>query len=114
LHSEVLNPAIAFDALNLHVVREPLALPADGTLHAGVNSFGWGGTNAHVILRSAPASTAPPPVPRWADAPVVVPVSEHSEPALRQRAADLAAVVAGGAAIDDLAATLACRRDLLR
>src|SRR6185436_9062577 len=94
LHGDELNPAIAFDALNLHVVREPLALPA-GSIYAGVSSFGWGGTNAHVILGSSPAATT------FANAstgsmvaPVVVPHSAHSEDALRQRAADPGTAVA--------------------
>ncbi len=113
LHGDVLNPAIAFDALNLHVVREPLALPADRTIYAGVNSFGWGGTNAHVVLRSAPpvdAARATRP-----NGPVVVPISAHSDDALRQRVADLRGLIAGGGvAIDELAATLAWKRESLR
>jgi phthiocerol/phenolphthiocerol synthesis type-I polyketide synthase C len=114
LHAGVdeLSPAIAFDALNLHVVREPLALPATGPIHAGVNSFGWGGTNAHVILCSPP-----PAVAAWAThpagMPVVVPVSAHCDEALRRRVADLQAVAASGVAIEDLAATLAWNRDQL-
>jgi len=114
LHADVLNPAIAFDALNLRVVREPLALPAHGRIYAGVNSFGWGGTNAHVILRDAPAETAAvaPGIASRERAPIVVPVSAHSDGALRQRALDVAsAAAAAGAAIDQLAATLACKRD---
>lgn len=129
LHGDVLNPAIAFDALNLHVVREPLALPA-GSIYAGVSSFGWGGTNAHVILASAPAADlgamvarTDPPVENIAEtrptsvaatlaAPVVVPLSAHSEDALRQRAADLGAMLAmTDASIEDIAATLAWKRD---
>ncbi|MER7973655.1 polyketide synthase, partial [Streptomyces sp. NPDC096080] len=61
LHAEELNPRIPFDDLNLTVVREPLALPAEGPVHLGVNSFGWGGTNAHVVVASAPP--APPSAP---------------------------------------------------
>ena len=121
LHCEAPNPAIAFDALNLRVVREPLQLPADRPIHAGVSSFGWGGTNAHVILRSAPCTQAIGAAARveraagaTTDTPIVVPISAHSEQALRQRAADLQAVIAGGAALEDLAATLAWRRDQLR
>ena len=47
-----LNPAIAFDDLNLDVVTESRALKPEGELVVGVNSFGFGGANAHVILRS--------------------------------------------------------------
>lgn len=46
------NPAISFDALKLQVQAGNTNWPAkEGeTLKAGVNSFGWGGTNAHTVL----------------------------------------------------------------
>src|SRR5438132_4707123 len=49
LHCEAPNPNIAFDTLNLRLIRdeEPIAA-ARGQRYAGVNSFGFGGTNAHV------------------------------------------------------------------
>lgn len=118
LHGDTLNPAIAFDELNLRVVREPLLLPAGGPIYAGVNSFGWGGTNAHAILCSAPpapsSTAASSGAPRAANAPIVVPLSAHSEPALRQRASDLCAIVGAATAIDALAGTLAWQRDHFR
>ncbi|MDQ6434985.1 type I polyketide synthase [Mesorhizobium sp. LHD-90] len=51
LHFETPNDAVDFNALNVHVAAEPIEL-----LHgkharlAGVNSFGFGGTNAHIII----------------------------------------------------------------
>lgn len=48
-----LNPNIPFADLNLEVVTRNRALKPDGELIVGINSFGFGGTNAHVILRSA-------------------------------------------------------------
>ncbi len=71
LHFETPNPAIAFKTLNLSVVTKPTVLPADEQLLAGVNSFGFGGTNGHAILASPPpvakateadAPTSPPPL----------------------------------------------------
>ena len=61
LHFADPNPAVDFKALNLHVVIENLDLsPRNGdTLRASVNSFGFGGANAHAILESAPRSTPP-------------------------------------------------------
>ena len=53
------NPEIPFEKLNLSVVSEYTELPP-GRLTMGVNSFGFGGTNAHVVLRNPEpvASTA--------------------------------------------------------
>jgi acyl transferase domain-containing protein/NADPH:quinone reductase-like Zn-dependent oxidoreductase/acyl carrier protein/NADP-dependent 3-hydroxy acid dehydrogenase YdfG len=51
LHFDTPNESVDFKALNVHVAGEPIEL-----LHgkharlAGVNSFGFGGTNAHVII----------------------------------------------------------------
>src|SRR5690606_35897045 len=46
------NPDIPFDELMLEVQDEQSAWPAKAgeTFKAGVNSFGWGGTNAHAVL----------------------------------------------------------------
>lgn len=52
------NPDIPFDALRLRVPTELTDWPAgdgEGRRYAGVNSFGFGGTNAHVVLEEAPA-----------------------------------------------------------
>jgi 8-amino-7-oxononanoate synthase len=39
----------------LRLLTEPMELPA-GPVHAGVSSFGIGGTNCHMVLASAPAA----------------------------------------------------------
>jgi phthiocerol/phenolphthiocerol synthesis type-I polyketide synthase C len=109
-HAEELNPAIPFEELNLRVAREPLRLPRNGPVYLGVNSFGWGGTNAHAVV------TAPPPLPDAADAtgtrlPLLVPLSARSDEALRQRAADLSAALTPEEPLTALAGTLAWRRD---
>ena len=67
LHFEVPNPAIAFDALNVRVPTALTDLAPSGRLVAGVNSFGFGGTNAHVISNLAAATQ--PPAPADAGAP---------------------------------------------
>jgi acyl transferase domain-containing protein/thioesterase domain-containing protein/acyl carrier protein len=60
LHFKKPNPNIDFEKLGLRVVRRREKLPAhSGRLLAGINSFGFGGANAHVILESAPAKAVP-------------------------------------------------------
>ena len=51
LHLSTPNPQIRFAELNLSVVTEKARL-ASGPLVMGVNSFGFGGTNAHIVLRA--------------------------------------------------------------
>lgn len=53
IHCETLNKKIDFKEANVFVVREEsYQLPAKESVVAGINSFGFGGTNAHVILSS--------------------------------------------------------------
>lgn len=83
LHLERPNPAIAFESLPLRV---PTGLvPFDsgpGPRRAGVNSFGFGGTNAHAVLEQAPAR-APSITTDLGDEPLVLPISARSPGALR-------------------------------
>ncbi|MGW4808650.1 type I polyketide synthase, partial [Kitasatospora sp. NPDC004272] len=114
LHAEELNPDIDFAGLNLAVAREPLAL-APGS-HIGVNSFGWGGTNAHVVVTAAPDRDPAPEEPGEAGdedgaAPFLLPLSGHTGAALERREADLRERLAAGAPARGLARTLAWRRD---
>ncbi len=52
LHFHTPNPAIDFANLGLEVQTKLGSLKTDGRLAiAGVNSFGFGGTNCHVVLR---------------------------------------------------------------
>ncbi|WP_420140822.1 type I polyketide synthase, partial [Sphingomonas sp.] len=51
LHSETPNPNIPFDDLNLRLASRAEMLPAGRRL-AAVNSFGFGGTNAHAIVEA--------------------------------------------------------------
>ena len=59
LHFVKPNPEIPLDELNLAVVADYVELPP-GRLTMGVNSFGFGGTNAHVIVQEPdPPASAP-------------------------------------------------------
>ncbi|WP_282792636.1 type I polyketide synthase [Streptomyces sp. CC224B] len=73
VHAEPLNTAIDFGALGLRPVVEAEDLPALDRPLVGVNSFGFGGANAHLVLAPPPEApahaTAPPTTGRL---PVVV------------------------------------------
>ena len=53
---DVPNPEIPFDDLMLRPALSSAAWPLQGTAHAAVNAFGYGGTNAHVIISESPTS----------------------------------------------------------
>ncbi|WP_447955834.1 type I polyketide synthase [Vreelandella sp. EE7] len=82
-----LNPNIKFDEWNISVVTKAQPLKAEGRLVIGINSFGFGGANAHVILESAPEKQAPPA--HTANVALPLRVSGRSEDALAANAANL-------------------------
>lgn len=121
LHFHTPNPEIPFDDLRLRVPQALTAWPQRGSSAiAAVNSFGFGGSNAHVILSGAPtqadgmpaqngharttAGIVAVPVPR------LLPLSARSAEALKQHARQLAAEFHRGADWDDVGYTLAQRR----
>lgn len=118
LHFHNPNPKIPFDDYCLQVVQETTPLPSEtekATVYAAVNSFGYGGTNAHLILESAPPALPPPDAGRLTR-PYLVPLSANSEAALRDLAAKFA-FQAGREktdAISDVVYTAAFRRSHLR
>ncbi|ANN16014.1 polyketide synthase [Amycolatopsis orientalis] len=83
LHFERPNPKIPFDKLPLRVPTEMVPFPEfAGPRRAGVNSFGFGGTNAHAILEQWTASE-PPAETEAETGPVLLPLSARSPEALR-------------------------------
>lgn len=52
LHFDTLNPQIKVDLNKLRIADEPIMLETEGSVYAGVSSFGFSGTNAHIILES--------------------------------------------------------------
>ncbi len=90
LHFEKPNPHIDFAALKLRVPISLEGFPkTSGVRMAGVNSFGFGGSNSHVILTEPPPRPRAPTVPdntlrAW---PLVL--SARSEGALRASASRL-------------------------
>jgi acyl transferase domain-containing protein/NADPH:quinone reductase-like Zn-dependent oxidoreductase/acyl carrier protein len=71
LHFQNPSPHIPWDRLAVQVVEEATAWERNGRPRiAGVSSFGFAGTNAHVILEEAPAAPERPPrTPQLAAAP---------------------------------------------
>ncbi len=112
LHADELNPLIDFADLNLTLARETLALPQDGTWLAGISSFGFGGTNAHVVI------SQPDPLPRHSTPSgdshpaKLLMLSAFSRPALQEAARATAEMIATGTAGAALSGTIAWERDL--
>jgi amino acid adenylation domain-containing protein len=116
LHFSEPNPHVPFDALPLRVQCSLEALPASGRpAIAGVSSFGFGGTNAHLVLEEAPGRSQ---VGRVDDhdpgaEEVVFPLSARTPAALWDLAASMREMLSGGACdldLRDLAYTLGARR----
>lgn len=111
IHFQKPNPKIPFDRMCLRVPTHNETWPAyGGAAYAGINSFGYGGANAHVLLREAPPQSAHEGA---GESPRLVPVSARSRSALAQRARDLAELLRNDrtATVWDLAYTLSQRRD---
>jgi phthiocerol/phenolphthiocerol synthesis type-I polyketide synthase C len=82
LHFNTPNPNIPFSELNIEVVGKASSLPAGPErLIAGVNSFGFGGANAHAILASPPPRSRPEASDMLAGLPPLL-ISARSEAAL--------------------------------
>ena len=109
LHFSQPNKKIAFDELGLRVPVELVPLPIGRTgQYAGVNSFGFGGSNAHVVLERYCGSEVPSSV----GSPVhVLPISAASQTSLRRLAQDYASLLGmRPKAINDICFTAATRR----
>ncbi|GHH85033.1 hypothetical protein GCM10018793_51430 [Streptomyces sulfonofaciens] len=115
LNLERISPAIGSE-LPYEIPTRAVDWPAhEGPARAGVNSFGFGGTNAHVLMeepppRPAAGESARPP------AHTILPLSARDPAALPDLAAGIRQELAGGGAdgrpvpLADLGHTLAHRR----
>ncbi|MFE1910358.1 SDR family NAD(P)-dependent oxidoreductase [Streptomyces anandii] len=122
LHFHEPNPHIDFTGSRLRVVTAPTAWPGrDRPARAGVSAFGFGGTNAHVVVEqppsNAPADGIRPPRDTQHDdgrtaAPHVLVVSARNRQRIGDAAVALARRTAAGEApaLQDLAHTLARHR----
>lgn len=114
LHLENPNPKIDFAGWHLHAVNAPYSLAdraARKPLMVGVNSFGFGGANAHVLLEEYRPPASADLAPATAGLPLVL--SARSVPALRAMAAAYAGRLGESADVYDFAWCAAHRRDWL-
>lgn len=72
----------------MRMLSEPMELPRE-SVHAGVSSFGIGGTNCHMVLASAPAPEPAPTATDPAESGVLT-LSADSQDSLRDNALALA------------------------
>jgi acyl transferase domain-containing protein/acetyl esterase/lipase len=117
LHLNRPSPHIPFEKYNLRVPRTLEPWPASQRpLLASVNSFGYGGTNAHVVMEEAPAVAASKAL-RAVAAPSewLIPISAKTPEALRAYAASLAMWIrerrdSDGLTLEDLSYSAGVRR----
>ncbi|MDT0308874.1 thioester reductase domain-containing protein [Streptomyces sp. DSM 44917] len=83
------NPYIAWEQLPVTVPTTATPWRSERRV-AGVSSFGFGGTNAHAVIESAPAPEGAQDEAGAAEGPFLVKVSGHGAMALRAGAARLA------------------------
>lgn len=86
MHFDTPNPEIDFEGLKIAVPQEVLDWsPENGIRRASINSFGFGGSNAHVVLENyykPPSLLTPPRSPGLAPVnsrPFLLPLTSHSE-----------------------------------
>jgi acyl transferase domain-containing protein/NADPH:quinone reductase-like Zn-dependent oxidoreductase/NAD(P)-dependent dehydrogenase (short-subunit alcohol dehydrogenase family)/SAM-dependent methyltransferase/acyl carrier protein len=119
LHFQTPNPNIDFVALKLRVPTALELFPeTNGRRVVGVNSFGFGGANAHVLLEEPPSCPQPEHLVTHAKRSWPLVISARSEAALRSSALRLSAWLderssANGSSpvLPDLAYTLGARRN---
>ena len=112
IHLSNPNPNIRFNEWNLRVATENTPLKDVGKVVVGINSFGFGGANAHVILESPEARAQE----NWKDPPgALLPIilSGKSAAALTAAARDFSAFLRDQdqAALYDIAYTAAFHRE---
>ena len=112
LHFSKPNPAIAYDEICLEIPTQCRDFPNPDTLiYAGVNSFGYGGTNVHAVLQAYPRQIDTPA--RTLSEPFPFPFSAKNTDSLLAQTQQMCAYLQGNPSISmaDLAYTLSLRRD---
>ncbi len=117
LHFKRLNPLISLEATCLAIGHDAVPWPARSVPRcAGVSSFGFGGTNAHIVLEEAPQLPTRTEIGHGPNRSLrVLPISARSERALAELAQDYVAFLsdkrlAGEQSFGDLCYTASSRR----
>ncbi|MCP3063711.1 SDR family NAD(P)-dependent oxidoreductase [Myxococcus sp. K38C18041901] len=114
LHFKEPSPHIPWAELPVEVIAEHRAwrVPDGARRIAGVSSFGFSGTNAHVVLEEAPKREPRAEAPASLERPELLVLSARSAESLREAAGRLSATLTGegGAAWRDLCYSTSCRR----
>lgn len=116
IHLKKVNPRIPLADWGLSVPVEPTPLPESGRLVVGVNSFGFGGANAHVVLQSpATKKRAKASKARGSGNSAPLFLSAKSEDALRDLAKEYSRLLRQfpNVSLYDLAHAVAHRREWL-
>ncbi|WP_067884656.1 type I polyketide synthase [Nocardia vaccinii] len=94
VHFHTENPLLNLAARGLAVPTEPVGWAAESAMgrYAGVSSFGFGGTNAHVVLRGVDTVASQ----RITDPPVLLTVTGRDADDLREQAARSAEAISRG------------------
>jgi acyl transferase domain-containing protein/acyl carrier protein len=105
LNFETPNPKIPFERFNLKVPIENTKWPTlnGETLKAGVNSFGWGGTNAHVAIEEyVESDNKTKDFPEIKRDFLVLPISARSEYSFKKYVADYISLIEGASNIEQV------------
>ncbi|MBR9911241.1 MAG: type I polyketide synthase [Gammaproteobacteria bacterium] len=113
-----INPNILTEEWNIEVVTDTMQLDPEKPLCIGINSFGFGGANAHVVLQSPPPMPKAPvrsrrTKPAAIKQPLPLRLSARSPEALRALAGDMGDLIgSAGSSLYDIAWASHTQRDL--
>ncbi|KAI0449671.1 reducing type I polyketide synthase 10 [Xylaria acuta] len=111
-----INPKLKLDESHISIPTTLMDWSNDlsNVRRIGINSFGYGGANAHVILEEAPATmtttTRDAALKLVSQSSIVLPLSAATAASLEARIADFASFDFGETDLLDLSYTLGCRR----
>ncbi len=117
LHLDAPNEQISLDELNIDIPSAGREWPSeDNNRMAGINSFGFGGTNAHIVLAQPPERDVVEAETGGSSFPLaVLPISARADDAVAETAGQLADYLQSNpdVTLNDLGYTLSQRRSHL-